>query len=71
MTNSLRSESTNTRLVGLLFDNFGPYHFARLRGAQAVLGPGTVVGLQIHAQSSEYAWHPAPKQMVSADLQTT
>ena len=53
MTNSLRSESTNTRLVGLLFDNFGPYHFARLRGAQAVLGPGTVVGLQIHAQSSD------------------
>jgi 1,2-diacylglycerol 3-alpha-glucosyltransferase len=70
MIHSLWSESTNTRLVGLLFDNFGPYHFARLRGAQLVLGPRTVVGLQIHAQSSDYAWRPAPEEMISADLQT-
>ncbi len=41
--------------TAVLFDNFGPYHIARLNAASAV---GRVLGIQVCSHSSEYAWVP-------------
>jgi len=43
--------------VSLLFDHFGPYHLARLRGA----GSG-VFGIEFHGGSRDYAWERADRQ---------
>jgi glycosyltransferase involved in cell wall biosynthesis len=40
--------------IGLVFENFGPYHLARLRGAAE---SERIVGIELWAQSKEYAWH--------------
>jgi glycosyltransferase involved in cell wall biosynthesis len=39
--------------IAVLFDNFGPYHLARLSGAASVV---EVVGIQTAAKSREYDW---------------
>lgn len=63
MNQSLRKEELPK--IALFFDNFGPYHLARLRGAQTVLGKDRVIGLQFRNRSAEYEWH-APSAEVSA-----
>lgn len=39
--------------VAVLFDHFGPYHMARLRGAMARVG---AVGVEFYPRSGDYAW---------------
>src|SRR6266849_10274456 len=39
--------------VAVIFDNFGPYHLARLRAASQVC---TLLALEIHRQSDDYPW---------------
>ena len=39
--------------LALLFDHFGPYHLARLRG---VAGAVETLGVQFHGRSRDYAW---------------
>ena len=39
--------------ISIIFDNFGPYHYARL---QACAQHNELSAIQIHAKSSEYAW---------------
>lgn len=39
--------------IGIIFDNFGPYHQARLRAAAQV---GEVTAIQVSERSAEYAW---------------
>jgi 1,2-diacylglycerol 3-alpha-glucosyltransferase len=41
--------------IAILFDNFGPYHVARLNAASDVC---TLLGIELHAQSREYGWQP-------------
>lgn len=43
--------------VALLFDHFGPYHLARLRGAAAA--GLAVTGVEFYAHSRDYAWAPS------------
>ncbi len=57
-------------VVALLFDNFGPYHLARLAGARSVLGQARVIGLQLRARSSDYGWQVAPEDSAASALQT-
>jgi len=42
--------------IAVLFDNFGPYHLARLRAASQVC---TLLALQVRRRSREYLWEPA------------
>jgi len=39
--------------LAICFDRFGPYHVARINSAAS---HGTVLGLEYHAETSEYAW---------------
>ena len=39
--------------ISVIYDNFGPYHLARLKGAAAVC---KVHGIQLSGSSKEYAW---------------
>ncbi|PTS73257.1 hexosyltransferase, partial [Sphingomonas sp. HMWF008] len=39
--------------VAILFDNFGPYHIARMLGASAELD---VVAVEATPSGTEYAW---------------
>ncbi|MBI1180248.1 MAG: glycosyltransferase [Alphaproteobacteria bacterium] len=39
--------------TAILFDNFGPYHLARLRGAAE---HGDVIAVEVAARSADYAW---------------
>lgn len=41
--------------VAVIFDNFGPYHIARLSGAAKKCD---LLGIEIAAASAEYAWQP-------------
>ena len=41
--------------VAVLFDNFGPYHVARLRAASQCI---QLLAVEFASRSSEYAWHP-------------
>src|SRR5688572_4134964 len=41
--------------VAVIFDNFGPYHLARLR---ATACRSDMLALQVRAQSKEYVWAP-------------
>ena len=43
----------NHRKVAILFDNFGPYHLARLRAAAEV---SELLAVEFGASSDEYAW---------------
>src|SRR5215471_2534050 len=45
--------------VAIVFENFGPYHLARLKAASQVC---TLLAAQIHARSSRYAWEPCLEQ---------
>jgi 1,2-diacylglycerol 3-alpha-glucosyltransferase len=56
--------------IALLFDNFGPYHLARLRGAQTVLGSDRVIGLQVRATSAEYKWQASSAETSALRLET-
>lgn len=44
--------------VGVVFNNYGPYHVARLQGAQAQCSQlgWTVVGLELFRSDGEYPW---------------
>ena len=47
-------ESRNSRPdIAVIFDNFGPYHQARLKGSAAVC---KVHGIQLSGSSKDYAW---------------
>jgi glycosyltransferase involved in cell wall biosynthesis len=39
--------------VAVLFDNFGPYHLARLRAASSQV---ELLAIEVHGRSREYAW---------------
>ena len=39
--------------IAVMFDHFGPYHWARLRGASK---HGEVVGLELFGQTRDYSW---------------
>ena len=52
--------------VALLFEHFGPYHFARLRAAAA---RGEVVGVEFSRKSGEYGWE-VTKSAESLRLET-
>ncbi len=41
--------------IAVLFDNFGPYHVARLAAASKV---GDLLGIEVSGRSAEYAWNP-------------
>jgi len=41
--------------IAILFDNFGPYHVARLNAASEVC---TLLGIELHPQSRDYGWQP-------------
>lgn len=43
------------RRIAVVFDNFGPYHIARLNGAARSCD---LLGIEIAAASAEYAWLP-------------
>jgi 1,2-diacylglycerol 3-alpha-glucosyltransferase len=45
--------------VAILFDNFGPYHLARLRAAA---GECDLLAIEIAQRSGEYAWDAAPSR---------
>ena len=49
--------------IAILFDNFGPYHIARMLGAAA---HGDVVAVEARPSNTEYAWE---KPVVPAPLQ--
>lgn len=42
--------------IAILFDNFGPYHLARLEAASRVC---TLLAVQINQRSRDYAWAPS------------
>lgn len=42
--------------VAIVFDNFGPYHLARMRGAAAHM---EVIAVEVAARSADYAWERA------------
>ncbi len=46
--------------VAVLFDNFGPYHLARLRAAAQVC---ELLAVEVAAASAEYAWEPRDQRM--------
>jgi 1,2-diacylglycerol 3-alpha-glucosyltransferase len=43
--------------VAIIFDNFGPYHLARLRAASAVCD---LLAIEVAGKSAVYAWHDQP-----------
>nr|WP_319250264.1 glycosyltransferase [uncultured Celeribacter sp.] len=43
--------------IAILFDNFGPYHIARLRALNAHCD---LLALEVHAHSAEYSWSAEP-----------
>jgi glycosyltransferase involved in cell wall biosynthesis len=45
----------NLMRVVVLFDNFGPYHLARLDGVNKVV---SILGIEVAGISREYAWDP-------------
>lgn len=45
----------NRMKVAVIFDNFGPYHVARLTAAARIL---SVTGIELGANSADYAWQP-------------
>jgi 1,2-diacylglycerol 3-alpha-glucosyltransferase len=45
-----------TLKIAVLFDNFGPYHVARLRAAAQVC---TLLAIQARGRSREYGWKPS------------
>jgi glycosyltransferase involved in cell wall biosynthesis len=45
--------------VAVLFDNFGPYHIARLTAAARTVA---LTAIEVAARSYEYAWEPAETQ---------
>ncbi len=47
--------------VAILWSRFGPYHFARLRGAAELLGCGEVIGLEIASTDQTYGWDLVPE----------
>jgi 1,2-diacylglycerol 3-alpha-glucosyltransferase len=53
--------------VAIVFDNFGPYHLARLKTASQVC---TVFALEMNRRSSDYAWQPdaGPRSFDSSTL---
>jgi glycosyltransferase involved in cell wall biosynthesis len=63
---ALRHASGKDPVVAVIWQRFGPYHLARLRGAADVLKPGgwRVIGLEI-AEEDEYRWSPAAEALVS------
>lgn len=44
------------RRVAVVFDNFGPYHLARLRAAAAEV---ELLAIEVHGRSQDYAWDPS------------
>jgi 1,2-diacylglycerol 3-alpha-glucosyltransferase len=42
--------------VAIIFDNFGPYHLARLKAASTVC---TLFALEVNQRSRDYAWQPS------------
>jgi len=53
--------------IAILFDNFGPYHVARLNAASDVC---TLLGIELHPQSRDYGWQPdiGPRSFHSVTL---
>jgi 1,2-diacylglycerol 3-alpha-glucosyltransferase len=52
----MASRNSNIR-IAVLFDNFGPYHIARLNAAATV---AEILGVEFAAASHEYAWDWSP-----------
>lgn len=50
--------------IAVIFDHFGPYHWARLRGAAKFCD---VVGLELFGQTRDYSWDRAVEQERSAN----
>lgn len=48
--------------IALLFDHFGPYHLARLRGAG-----NRAFGIEFHGGSRDYAWERADRQELQVE----
>jgi glycosyltransferase involved in cell wall biosynthesis len=63
---ALHHASGTDPVVAVIWQRFGPYHLARLRGAADVLKPRgwRVIGLEI-AEEDEYRWSPAAEALVS------
>jgi glycosyltransferase involved in cell wall biosynthesis len=63
---ALNHVSGKDPVVAVIWQRFGPYHLARLRGAADVLKPcgWRVIGLEI-AEEDEYRWSPAAEALVS------
>ena len=51
--------------VAILFDNFGPYHLARLRAAASV---AELLAGEVAATSAEYAWKSRDKGAAKAEI---
>lgn len=53
--------------VAILFDNFGPYHLARLNAASRVC---TLLAVEVNSRSRDYAWRPSapPRDFRSTTL---
>lgn len=49
----------NHRKVAILFDNFGPYHLARLKAASAVC---ELLAVEFGSSSTEYAWRASESE---------
>ena len=43
-------------IIGILWAQYGPYHFARAAALQALAGPGKVQALELANLSSDYQW---------------
>ncbi len=51
-----RREANEAMKLLILFTNYGPYHIARLRGAQRALPNDEVIGLELATREATYPW---------------
>lgn len=51
--------------IAVMFDHFGPYHWARLRGAASY---SAVVALELFGQTRDYSWERSAEPTASADF---
>lgn len=60
MTHSLGGQRTSggSSTIAIMIETIGPYHAARMAAAGGLLGPGSVLALEMAARSREYAWAP-------------
>ena len=49
-----------TQTIGVLWAQYGPYHFARISALKKAAGSATVHALEMGSQSSGYAWSRSP-----------